>query len=85
LPRAGAQLALGDLDGDGAPEIATSLDTLEAHADALVVYSWLDSALRERLRLPVPSGIRALALCPARTLSMGPILAATREALWLVQ
>ena len=85
LPRAGAQVALGDLDGDGAPEIATTLDTLEASADALLVYSWLGTELRERLRLPIPTGIRALGLCPARAGAMGPIVLATRDALWLVR
>ncbi|HEY3495905.1 MAG TPA: hypothetical protein VGK73_14505, partial [Polyangiaceae bacterium] len=85
LERAGAQLALGDLDGDGAPEVATTLDTFEANADALLVYSWLDKELKERLRLPIPGGIRALGLCPARALAMGPIVMATRDALWLVR
>jgi hypothetical protein len=85
LPRAGAQLALGDLDGDGAPEVATSVDTLDPAADALIVYSWLGSELRERLRLPVPSGVKALGLCPARATAMGPIVLAARDALWLVR
>jgi hypothetical protein len=85
LANAGAQLALGDLDGDGAPEVVVSLNTLDAAADALVVYSWRGSALEERLRLPMPGGLRALGTCPARAVAMGPIVAATREALWLIR
>jgi len=85
LPRAGAQLALGDLDGDGAPEVAVSLDTLDPAQDALVVYSWFGAELKERLRLAMPSGVRALGLCPARAVAMGPIVAATRDAFWLIR
>jgi hypothetical protein len=85
LPNAGAQLALGDLDGDGAPEVAVSLDTLDTAADALIIYSWLGNELKERLRLPMPGGLRALGLCPARAAGMGPIVAATNEALWLIR
>lgn len=85
LPGAGAQLAVADLDGDGVVELATSLDTLNPADDAVVVYSLHDNALRERFRLSVPSGVRAIGVCPAKVESMAPLLIATGDGLWLVQ
>ncbi len=85
LDHGGAQLALADLDGDGAPELVTSLDTLDPRADAVVVYSWLGSVLNERLRVPVPAGVRALAVCPAPADRMPSIVLATSEGLWVIR
>jgi hypothetical protein len=85
LEHAGAQLALADLDGDGAPELVTSLDTLDPKADAVVVYSWLGSALTERFRVAVPAGVKALAVCPEVPERMAPILLATGLGLWAVR
>jgi hypothetical protein len=85
LDRSGAQLALADLDGDGSVELVTSLDTLDPHADAVVVYSWLGSVLSERLRVPVPAGVRALAVCPVPADRMPSIVLATNEGLWVIR
>lgn len=85
LPRAGAQLALSDLNGDGSVELATSLDTLNPADDALVVYSVAGEALRESFRLPVPSGVRAIGVCPAKIDAMAPLVLATGDGLWLIQ
>ena len=85
LEHAGAQLALGDLDGDGAPELVTSLDTADPRADAVVVYTWLGAALTERFRVAVPAGVHALALCPARPERMAPIAVAAAGGLWVIQ
>jgi hypothetical protein len=86
LERLGAQLAVGDLDGDGAPELVASLDTLDAASDAVVVYSWHEGRKPvERLRIPAPGGVRALAVCPARATQMAPIAAAVGDALWVVE
>jgi hypothetical protein len=85
LDHGGAQLALADLDGDGAPELVTSLDTLDPHADAVVVYSWLGSVLNERARVPVPAGVRALAVCPAPADRMPSIVLATNDGLWVIR
>jgi hypothetical protein len=86
LERIGAQLAVGDLDGDGNPELVASLDTLDAASDAVVVYSWQPGTKPvERLRIPAPGGVRALALCPARATAMAPIVAAVGDALWIVE
>ena len=86
LERIGAQLAVGDLDGDGEPELVASLDTLDATTDAVVVYSWQEGRKPvERLRIAAPGGVRALALCPARATQMAPIAIAVGDALWVVE
>jgi hypothetical protein len=86
LERVGAQLAVGDLDGDGDPELVASLDTLDAASDAVVVYSWPEGRKPvERLRIAAPGGVRALALCPPRATQMAPIAAAVGDALWVVE
>jgi hypothetical protein len=82
----GYALAVADLDLDGKPELVTSLDTLAPDADALVVSTWeTDGALRERLRLPVPGGIRAVATCPPEEGGVSPIVVVTSSALWVVR
>ena len=73
LEHAGAQLAVADLDGDGHAELVTSLDTAEPQGDAVVVFSWLPTGLKEAFRLAIPTGVRALAVCPARANAMAPI------------
>jgi hypothetical protein len=85
LPRAGAQIAVGDLDGDGTAELATSVDTLVPAEDALIVYSVANDTLRERFRVPVPSGVRAIGVCPSKLDAMAPLVIATGDGLWLIQ
>ncbi len=85
LEHAGAQLALGDLDGDGAPELVTSLDTLDPKADGIVVYSLTGSTLTERFRVVVPAGVKALAVCPEAADRMAPVVMATGLGLWAVR
>jgi hypothetical protein len=86
IERAGAQLAVGDLDGDGEPELVASLDTLDPASDAFVVYSWQPgSKPMERLRVPAPGGVRALALCPPRAARMAAIAVAVGDSLWIVE
>jgi hypothetical protein len=60
----GAQLALGDLDLDGTPEIVTSLNVTNDADDAILVLSWAPSGMRQRARIAAPGGVRALAVCP---------------------
>jgi hypothetical protein len=89
LPRAGAQIAIADLDQDGTPEVMTTLDVLPKPQggadDALVVTTWEDDGtLRERSRTPVPTGVRAVAACPPAG-GAGSIVMATPGELWIVR
>jgi hypothetical protein len=89
LARAGAQIAVADLDQDGAPEVMTTLDVLPKPQggadDALVVTTWdPDGTLRERSRTPVPTGVRAVAACPPAG-GAGAIVIATPGELWIVR
>jgi hypothetical protein len=86
VPNVGAQVAVGDLDEDGLPEIVSSSATLDRRADQLLVRTVTDNGqLRERLRLPVPSGIDALAICPSDGRAMAPLALATGDGIWLIQ
>ncbi|WP_437657962.1 hypothetical protein [Sorangium sp. So ce1182] len=89
---AGAQLAIGDLDQDGQPELLASLDVLDPLEDAVVVWSWRRregapdrAALEEVLRLPAPAGVRALAVCPPDGAGRAPFAVATADEIWVVR
>jgi hypothetical protein len=92
----GAQIAIGDLDQDGEPEILASLDTPNPLDDAIVVRSWARSApiplgagpsarLHEVLRVPAPAGVRAIAVCPPDGPRSTPFVVATADELWVVR
>jgi hypothetical protein len=82
----GAQLALADLDGDGAAELVSSLDTRDPRLDAVVVHTVVPrGAVTERFRVAVPAGVRALGVCSPRAGSMSPIVVATGDSLWLIR
>ncbi len=86
IPNVGAQLAVGDLDEDGLPEIVSSSPSLDRRADQLVVRTLSDNGqLRERLRISVPSGIDALAICPGDGRAMAPLALATGDGIWVIQ
>jgi hypothetical protein len=86
VPNVGAQLAVGDLDEDGLPEIVSSSPSLDRHADQLVVRTLSDNGqLRERLRISVPSGIDALAICPGDGRAMAPLALATGDGIWIIR
>ncbi|HSN98239.1 MAG TPA: hypothetical protein VLS89_08070 [Candidatus Nanopelagicales bacterium] len=88
---AGAQVAVGDLDQDGEPEILASLDVQSAFEDAVVVWSWPRRAAapgdrpREALRLPAPAGVHALAVCPPDGPGRVPFAVATTDEIWVVR
>jgi hypothetical protein len=82
----GAQLGLGDLDGDGQPELLAGTNTLDPANDALVVYTWQDDGrVRERFRLPVPKGVRAIAVCPPESSGPLPIVLGAGDEIWIAQ
>jgi hypothetical protein len=86
LQGVGAQLAVGDLDGDGQPEILAGSDTLDPTGDALLIFSWLDDgSVVERARIAVPTGVRALAVCPPQSVGLYTIAMATTGGVWLVR
>ncbi len=86
VPGVGAQLAIADLDEDGLPELVTSLPGLDRRGDQLIVRTLTDNGqLRERLRVPVTSGIDALAVCPGDGRAMAPLVAATGDGIWVIR
>ena len=83
--RVGAQLALGDADSDGAPDLAFSADTLDAARDRLTLITLEGNKLVPRFELPAP-GISAIAICAGREgPGMAPVVVATGDELWLIR
>ena len=80
---AGAQLAFGDLDLDGLPEIVSSTDVAD---DVLRIQTLADDGtLRERLKVPAPAGVRALAVCPPEENGAQALVAIVGGEVWLVR
>jgi hypothetical protein len=85
LGRVGAQLALGDTDSDGAPELAYSADVLEPNRDRLSLVTLNGTKARRRFELPA-AGISAIALCQkAEGPGMAPVALISGEELWLIR
>jgi hypothetical protein len=81
----GAQLAVGDADNDGNPELAFSADTLEPAKDRLTLVTLDGRQLTPRFELPAP-GISAIAICAGpEGPGMTPLVVATGEELWLIR
>jgi hypothetical protein len=80
----GAQLAVADLDQDGAADVATSVDGSD---DAVNVFSVASPSgeLRGRLHLAAPAGVRAFAMCPPEEGGEPVLLAVVGSELWLVR
>jgi len=80
----GAQLAVGDLDLDGASEIVTS--GVEAD-DVLQVLSWAgdgnDPVVRKKI--PAPGGVRALTICPPEARGVPALVAIVGPEVWVVR
>ncbi len=81
----GAQLALGDLDGDGQMEIISSRPTFDPAKDTLRVDTWLaDGQVTKRVELPL-SEVRAVAVCPWPGQGLAPIVAAAADRVWVLR
>lgn len=92
IDTAGAQLAVGDLDQDGEPEIISSVDTLNPMEDAVIVRTWQraaqakDGKIKERFRMPAAAGVRALSICePDENAGRTPFVVATADEIWVVR
>lgn len=86
LPDSGAQIALGDMDGDGMPEIVRSRPVLDSRDDAVDVYTWGDdNRLVPRFTVDVPAGVASVALCPAEDRGLTPLVIATPNELWVAR
>ncbi len=83
--RVGAQLALGDADNDGSPELLYSSDTLQTEKDRLALVTLVGNKPLARFELAAP-GISALAICQRREgPGMAPLVVATNDELWLLR
>ncbi len=82
LEGAGAQVAVGDLDADGVPEIVTTADSGD---DAIVVQSWAPNALRPRLRFPATVPVQAVAICPPEERGAPALVGVVGGEIWVVR
>lgn len=87
---AGAQIAVGDIDQDGDPDVMTSLDTMNPFDDAVLVRSWSrasqsNGSLRDVLRIPAAAGVRAIGVCPPDGPGRAPFVVATTDEIWVVR
>jgi hypothetical protein len=86
LGRGGAQLAVGDVDQDGRPDVISSRDVRTARRDAIDVISVKASGLvTPRFSLDVPGGVEAVAICPVDDGGLAPIVVASRGEIWLIR
>jgi hypothetical protein len=89
LDSAGAEMAVGDLDQDGLPEIVTSTDA--PGEDAIVVQSWVPggpaqpAGVRVRARWAAPAGVRALCTCPPEERGAPALVAVVGGEVWLLR
>jgi hypothetical protein len=82
---AGAQAAIADLDRDGVLEVLSSKDTLQRKDDALRVHRFAPGGLELVYEVAVPSGIDAIAACPAEDTRASLVVLATGRELWFVR
>ncbi len=86
VARVGAQIAIGDLDQDGAPELVSALDVGAPRLDAIEVRSLASGKAQLRYRLPVPTGVEAVAVCPPDAgTTVAATVVATKGELWVVR
>lgn len=75
----GAQIAIGDLDQDGNPEVLTSADVIFPQPDAVALRTWDRklNVLRDVLTFPIAAGVHALAICPPESAARPAFVIAT--------
>lgn len=92
---AGAQVAVGDLDLDGVPEIVSSFASpADKDPDAIAIRSLFGfvrpgpgavADFRQRLRVPAPAGVHALCICPPEDGGRPSVAAIVGDEVWLVR
>jgi len=86
IGRVGAQLAIGDIDQDGALDVVTTIDTLAPRFDAVEVRTvHAKGTVERRFKVGVPSGVQAVAICPPDGPGRAPVVVATKEELWVLR
>lgn len=78
----GAQVALGDLDQDGALEVVYTLDGSD---DAVAIATHDGKALRLRKRWPTKAPVTALAVCPPDGFGALAVAAVVGDEVWIVR
>jgi len=82
----GAQIAVGDIDQDGFPEVVTTTSG-GVNDDAIDVLTLVaaGAAPQNRLHLPTPDRVRALAVCPPGEHGAPALAAVVGREVWLVR
>jgi hypothetical protein len=78
-PEVGAQLAIGDIDQDGNPEILSSANVVYPAPDSVTIRTWdrKINVLRDVMTFPVAAGVHAIAVCPPEANRRAPFVIAT--------
>jgi hypothetical protein len=82
--RIGAQLAGGDADDDGHPELAYANDTLDPTQDGVSLVTLEGGQVRRRFEVAAPA-VSALGWCRREGPAMAPLVIATGDELWIVR
>jgi hypothetical protein len=61
------------------------MTTAEAGPDAITISTWRDEGLVSRARIPTPSPVQALAVCPPEDAGTRALVAVVAGEVWLVR
>lgn len=78
----GADVAIGDLDLDGRPEIAFSAERGE---ESVTIATLTPTGLEQRWQLAAGEPVRALAMCPPEDRGAPALVAAVGDEVWIVR